>query len=110
MTAYPLEILDKAALLHIYFLRLAGAKISGDGTEQICIEGVKRLKSCEYLLPYDRIVAGTYLTAVAAAGGDAVIYGVVEQEQKKLLEVLEQCGCTLRLEGSISRNFCASKS
>ncbi len=83
------------------FLRLAGAKISGDGTEQICIEGVKRLKSCEYLLPYDRIVAGTYLTAVAAAGGDAVIYGVVEQEQKKLLEVLEQCGCTLRLEEEV---------
>lgn len=83
------------------FLRLAGAKIAGDGTRQIFIEGVKRLNAVNYRLPYDRIVAGTYLTAVAAAGGDAVLCGVVEEEQKALLEVLKVCGCKLRLEEEV---------
>lgn len=83
------------------FLRRTGANIKGDGTEQIVIEGVKKLRGCEYLLPYDRIVAGTYLTAVAAAGGDAVIYGVAKQEQQALLELLEQCGCILRFEEEV---------
>lgn len=50
------------------FLIEAGARICGKGTAFIEIEGVKELHDVEFTLSPDRIVAGTYMAAVAAAG------------------------------------------
>jgi EPSP synthase (3-phosphoshikimate 1-carboxyvinyltransferase). len=55
------------------FLVEAGARICGKGTAFIEIEGVKRLHDVEFTLPPDRIVTGTYMAAVAAAGGDVIL-------------------------------------
>lgn len=51
------------------FLRAAGAKITGDGTGQIRIEGNSRLHDTEFTIPSDRIAAGTLLLAGAITRG-----------------------------------------
>ena len=78
------------------FLRKCGAKIFGDGSRSITIKGVKKLVPCEYRIPADRIVCGTYLFAAAVTGGKVVLHGVKRQEVQKILEVLEECGCRLQ--------------
>lgn len=57
------------------FLNEAGAKISGIGTKELCIEGVGGLHDVCHTLTGDRIVAGTLLCAAAATGGRISIYG-----------------------------------
>lgn len=81
------------------FLNNAGAKISGIRTNHLIIDGVEHLKDNEYTVPPDRIVAGTYLVAVAATGGDAIIHGVVEEDLTEVLRVLRLMGCDITLEG-----------
>ena len=62
------EIADLAEML----IRM-GAKIEGHGTSRIRIQGVERLRGCQHQVVADRIEAGTFLCAVAAAGGDVVL-------------------------------------
>ena len=50
-----------------------GAKISGIGTDRLVIEGVDNLHGAEHSVIPDRIEAGTFLCAVAAAGGEILI-------------------------------------
>ncbi len=50
-----------------------GAKIEGHGTSRIRIQGVERLHGCRHQVVADRIETGTFLCAVAAAGGDVVL-------------------------------------
>lgn len=53
-----------------------GARIEGHGTRRIRIQGVERLHGCTHQVVADRIETGTFLCAVAAAGGDVVLqYG-----------------------------------
>jgi UDP-N-acetylglucosamine 1-carboxyvinyltransferase len=56
-------------------LQAMGAKISGLDTRTLVIEGVSRLKGASHRVLPDRIEAGTYLMAVAAAGGDVELIG-----------------------------------
>ena len=62
------EVTDLAELL----IRM-GARIEGHGTSRITIEGVNALHGTEHAVVADRIEAGTFLAAIAAAGGDAVL-------------------------------------
>jgi UDP-N-acetylglucosamine 1-carboxyvinyltransferase len=50
-----------------------GAKISGIGTDRLVIEGVDKLHGAEHSVIPDRIEAGTFLCAVAAAGGEVLV-------------------------------------
>jgi UDP-N-acetylglucosamine 1-carboxyvinyltransferase len=50
-----------------------GAKITGIGSDRLVIEGVEKLHSAEHAVIADRIEAGTFLCAVAAAGGEIVV-------------------------------------
>ena len=50
-----------------------GAKIEGHGTGRIHIQGVQKLHGVSHRIVPDRIEAGTFLCAVAAAGGDVVL-------------------------------------
>jgi UDP-N-acetylglucosamine 1-carboxyvinyltransferase len=77
------------------FLRSLGAKITGEGTSTLLIQGVDTLAPPEEphsILP-DRIEAGTYLVAGAITGGDVVAQGVRPQDLAPLLAVLDQAGC-----------------
>lgn len=62
------EIVDLAQLLSSM-----GAKIRGAGTPRIVVEGVESLHGATQRLVPDRIEAGTFMAAVAAAGGDVVL-------------------------------------
>ena len=50
-----------------------GAKISGIGSDKLTIEGVEVLHGAQHSVIPDRIEAGTFLCAVAAAGGDVLV-------------------------------------
>jgi UDP-N-acetylglucosamine 1-carboxyvinyltransferase len=50
-----------------------GAKIEGIGTDRLVIQGVSALHGASHSVIADRIETGTFLCAVAAAGGDVVL-------------------------------------
>ena len=76
-------------------LRQMGAVIAGEGTERIQIKGVSRLFETEYAVPGDRIAAGTYLAAVTAAGGQAVLWGAPWESMGAVTETLCRCGACI---------------
>lgn len=59
------------------FLNSMGAKIKGAGTDVIKIEGVTELHGGTYSIIPDQIEAGTYMSAIAATGGDAVVKNII---------------------------------
>lgn len=79
----------------INFLNGAGASISETGSGAYEIKGVESLHGSEFVVPPDRIVAGTYLIAVAATRGHAVIHNVKEEEQRNLIDILKISGCEI---------------
>ena len=84
------EIVDLAC-----FLRSLGAKIEGDGTSTITIEGVSRLTPASrpyHVLP-DRIETGTYLCAAAVAGGDITVTNARPDDLGPVLQTLRAAGC-----------------
>ncbi len=74
-----------------------GAKIQGHGTSRICIEGVERLhapKAPHPIVP-DRIECGTFLCAVAAAGGDVVLRNAKARHLEAVIEKLREAGAEI---------------
>ena len=84
------EIADLARLLVAM-----GARIEGIDTGTLTVIGVERLHGCEHTVIPDRIEAGTYLCAVAAAGGDVVLDRCEPDHLRALLDLLERAGCVL---------------
>ncbi len=80
------------------FLNNAGANIQGIRTNHLIIDGVKKLHDNEFAIPPDRIVAGTYLVAVAACGGEAIIDGVVTEDLTEVIRVLRFMGCDIEVD------------
>ena len=56
-------------------LRKMGARITGEGTSEITIEGVDRLNGATHPVVPDRIELGTYMLAPAIAGGSVTLLG-----------------------------------
>ena len=73
------------------FLNSMGADIMGAGTDVIKIRGVDRLSGGVYSIIPDQIEAGTYMAAVATAGGEVLIKNVIPKHLEcitaKLLEM-----------------------
>ncbi len=59
------------------FLNSMGADVRGAGTDVIKIRGVNQLHGGTYALIPDQIEAGTYMTAVAATGGEVRVSNVI---------------------------------
>jgi len=59
------------------FLNSMGADVRGAGTDVIKIRGVNQLHGGSYALIPDQIEAGTYMAAVAAAGGEVRVSNVI---------------------------------
>jgi UDP-N-acetylglucosamine 1-carboxyvinyltransferase len=74
------------------YLVKCGAHIKGIGTDVIIIEGVQELQGCCIRMPPDRIVAGTYLFAVLAAGGSAWLEEAPCEQMQSVLKVARQMG------------------
>lgn len=77
------------------FLRKCGAEISGDGESKIIIKGKEKLHGCEYRVMPDRIAGATYLSMVAATGGEIILTDVCVSEIEPFISVLEQTGCSI---------------
>ena len=72
-----------------------GAKIEGHGTRRIRIQGVERLHGCTHQVVADRIEAGTFLCAVAAAGGDVVLRHGRADHLDAVIDKLREAGATV---------------
>lgn len=80
------------------FLRKMGADVHGDGTPVITIRGVKKLHAAEYIVPSDRIVAGTYLFGAVMTMGEVRLLHIPLSHLGKLPELLEQMGAVVEAE------------
>ena len=69
-----------------------GARIEGHGTSRIRIEGVERLHGVSHRIVPDRIEAGTFLCAVAAAGGDVVVRNARGDHLEAVIDKLREAG------------------
>jgi UDP-N-acetylglucosamine 1-carboxyvinyltransferase len=84
------EIADLAEML----IKM-GARIEGHGTSRITITGVDRLAGCTHRVVADRIEAGTFLCAVAAAGGTVLLrYGRADHLES-VIEKLRDAGVSV---------------
>ena len=81
------------------FLRACGAKISGDGSTVLMIEGGHPLHGCRYRVLPDRIAAVTYLCAGALCGGEVTLDGVVQDDLVSVLPRFEEMGCRVWSRG-----------
>ena len=86
-TAREPEIVDLATCL-----RRMGARISGDGTGEITIEGVDRLHGATHPVVADRIELGTYMLAPVIAGGEVTCLGGRLDLVGAFAEKLEEAG------------------
>ena len=72
-----------------------GAKIEGHGSSRIRIQGVEQLHGCQHQVVADRIETGTFLCAVAAAGGDVVLQHGRADHLEAVIEKLRDAGATI---------------
>ncbi|HXU32895.1 MAG TPA: UDP-N-acetylglucosamine 1-carboxyvinyltransferase [Thermoanaerobaculia bacterium] len=84
------EVVDLARLL-----RAMGAKLEGEGTETIEIEGVDELQGAEHVVISDRIEGGTYLVGAALTGGDVTLEDADPAALAPLLEQLALVGAAV---------------
>ena len=74
------------------FLNTMGARISGAGTDTVKIRGVEALHGSTYAIIPDQIEAGTYLAAVAAAGGNVLVRNVIPKHLDCITSKLQEMG------------------
>lgn len=74
------------------FLNKMGARIKGQGTPCIEIEGVRHLHGTDYHIVPDRIEAGTLILAGAITGGDCLVKGAFKEHLGAVMDKLDECG------------------
>ena len=84
------EITDLVACL-----TAMGARIEGAGTDRLVIEGVKTLHGATHPIVADRIETGTYLCAVAIAGGEVHLQGANLDHLGALAQALTDAGAEI---------------
>ena len=89
------EVVDLARCL-----AAMGAKLEGAGTDVIRVEGVTSLSGAEHRVMPDRIETGTYLAAVAAAGGKVRLLDAAPESLDATLEKLREAGAKISTLGS----------
>jgi len=92
------EISDLADML-----RSMGARIEGDGTRTIKIQGVKSLHGCRHSIIPDRIEAGTFAIASAITRGDIEVSNCNPQHLSAVLTQLSQIGADITIN---ENSFC----
>ena len=81
-------------------LNKMGAKVSGAGTAVVQIEGADELAPFDHAIISDRIEAGTYMVAAAAAGGEVRIQKVPVDDLEALIAKLRQAGVIMEPAGT----------
>ncbi|CAN5642990.1 UDP-N-acetylglucosamine 1-carboxyvinyltransferase [soil metagenome] len=81
------EVTDLAELLIAM-----GARIEGHGTSRITIQGVSELHGAVHRIIPDRIETGTFMCAVAAAGGEVVLNNTHADHLDAVIDKLREAG------------------
>ena len=84
------EVVDLADCLN-----KMGAKIKGQGTDRVVIEGVKALEGCKFSVIPDRVETATYLTAVAMTGGSIKMNNTRPNTVESVLNKLREAGAVI---------------
>ncbi|WP_025917929.1 UDP-N-acetylglucosamine 1-carboxyvinyltransferase [Herminiimonas sp. CN] len=84
------EVTDLAKLLVAM-----GARIEGIGSDRLLIQGVAALHGAAHAIIADRIETGTFLCAVAAAGGDVTLQNTRSDILDAVLDKLREAGVIL---------------
>ncbi len=77
------------------FLNTMGAHVYGAGTDTVKIRGVEQLQGGTYAIIPDQIEAGTYLAAVAAAGGNVLVQNVIPKHMECITSKLAEMGAKI---------------
>lgn len=89
-----------------HMLNSMGARITGQGTNTIFVEGVERLHGVEFTVIPDRIEAGTFLMAGAATGGDVEVMSAVPQHLDSLIFKLREASVSITIGDDSIRAHC----
>jgi UDP-N-acetylglucosamine 1-carboxyvinyltransferase len=88
------EVSDLATLL-----RAMGAKIEGEGTSTIRVQGVASLHGATHRIHPDRIEAGTFLVAGAITGGDLTVVDCNPDHLGAVISKLREAGASIDVLG-----------
>lgn len=81
-----------------HFLKKMGAQISGIGTNNVLIKGVKSLKGTKYSITGDYLEAGTFAIAAVATNGDLQIKGIDPGHLDSVWQKLKEIGVDLSFQ------------
>ena len=76
-------------------LNSMGAKVTGAGSDEITIEGVKRLGGGHHMIVPDRIETGTYLVAAAMTRGAVKLRSTQPNLLEAVLDKLREAGASI---------------
>jgi len=77
-------------------LNAMGAQIEGIGSDRLMVRGVAKLHGARHTVIPDRIETGTYLMAVAAAGGEVLLGGARIDHIEAVVRLLENADIRIR--------------
>ena len=80
----------------IYCLKKMGAKITGENTSTLVVQGVDHLSGIDYSICPDRIEAGTYLVAAAITGGKIIVNNIEPDSMRAIIGKLIETGADIQ--------------
>ena len=86
-----------------------GAKIEGQGTKTIFVQGVTNLQKAEHQIISDRIVAGTFIIAALILNSTLEIKNFNTVYLKSLIDILKKMGAKLKVSKNSIKVFKGSK-
>ena len=84
----------------VNMLKKMGANISGEGTSEIIIEGVKKLNPTDHQVIGDRVAAGTFLATIFSTKGSGKVNGVNPEHLPMELKKFQEMGAIVEFEES----------
>ncbi len=88
-----------------HFLNACGAKIRGIGSHCLVVEGVERLRGCEWTIIPDRIEAGTFLCGAVATNSNVTVTRVQPSHMLCVIDRLQAAGAQFEVGTTYIRNI-----
>jgi len=82
----------------VKMLKNMGAQIRGEGTSEITIEGVASLNPTNHDVVGDRVVAGTFIAALASTSGSGSIIGINASTLPMEIKKFQEIGMNINIE------------
>jgi len=82
----------------VKMLKNMGAQIRGEGTSEITIEGVTSLNPTNHDVVGDRVVAGTFIAALASTSGSGSIIGINASTLPMEIKKFQEIGMNINIE------------